>query len=214
MTTTRHQHGAFCEHYPPLKVRWWSHEPHMETLNTLIGGGRSAEESEALDYCFRRVYYDGARDPIHGFPCVCLREVAPSVGEARGSVGGDGMSALLSIRADLDHAADTLPIRWRATRRIFLAQGRPRAYRDRFGAYVEGRPLGEDDRLDDPCGADEDRRVRHSACYQEAYVRMAVALGYVAACRWPRRTARPEATPRDVRTLQGPEPLAALPPAA
>lgn len=210
----RHQHSAFCEHYPPLKVRWWSHAPHMQMLGALVAGGRSAEETEALDYCFRRVFYDGARDPIHGVPCICLREVAPSVGEARGSLGGDGVSGLLSVLLDLEHAADGLPIRWRATRRILLAQSRPMSYRKRFGAYAQGCPVQDDDRLDDPCGADEDRRVRHGACYQEAFVRMAVALGYQAVCRWPRRPLQVAPLVRDVGTGRGQKPLSALRPAA
>lgn len=186
---SRHLHTAFCEHYPPGKVRWWLHQPqgegyrgyrvlgHLAVLGHMLGG-RSAEETEALSHCFKRVVHDGLRDPIHGWPCVCLREEPPSAGEARGHVGGDGMSSIIAIFEDLRRAAEALPVPWLATRRIYATLGLSETYFARLNLVTQGQLVREVDREPESCLPDEATgRVRHN-CYYQASVRMAIALGW------------------------------------
>jgi hypothetical protein len=126
------------------------------------------------------VFYDGARDPIHGWPCVCLRE-STQAGDARGSVGGDGMSSILAIIVDLERAADLLPIPWRATERIFKALGRGRTYADRLRFVSRGKVRDVD--LEHEPIDPETRRPRSNQ-YVEAW--MAWALGWRGWSTWPR----------------------------
>jgi hypothetical protein len=195
----KHLHRAFCEHWTPLKVRWWlfcaesvvnstddnpsGRYGHFDVLCDMLGG-RSAEETEQLEHCFQRVYYGGARDPWHGWTCVCLRE-STSAGEARGSIGGDGTASILALIVDLERAADALPLPWRATEAVFNALGHPITYRDRMKFLARGVVRDVDRELEpiDP----ETRRPR-SRQLVEAW--MAYELGYrdrSATCRWPRK---------------------------
>lgn len=191
---SRHLHTAFCEHFDPLKIRWWlfyvdglpregERYSHFDVLCTLIGG-RSAEETEQLEHCFQRVYYGGARDSWHNWPCVCLRE-STSAGEARGSMGGDGMSSIVAIIADLDRAADALPLPWTSTQFVFKALGRERMYADRLRFLSRG-VVRQVDCDHEPI--DLDTRRPRSRRLVEAW--LAYELGWRdrrASCRWPRR---------------------------
>ena len=187
--------GPFAGQYSPATIRWWmesiqgtrwdgSPYGHFDVLCDMLLG-RSAEETELLSYCHRRVVVDGARS-ASGRWCVCLTERAPSAGEARGSLGGDGMSGLIAIIRDLESAADALPIAWTSTQQVFEAQGRDGAYRARYQRWRRGLLVREQDRWTEPI----DPETRHPKSRLLAYATMAYALGWRdqrAACRWPRR---------------------------
>lgn len=201
---SQHLHSAFCEHFPPLKLRWWlffargaiahgaadDRLSHFDVLCDMLGG-RCAEETEQLDHCFQRVYYGGARDPLHGWPCVCLRENT-SAGEARGSKGGDGMSAILGLITDLERAADQLPLPWKATERIFEALGRDGVYRARMTYLRHCKGVRQVDLEHEPI----DLETRRPKSMRLAEAWMAYVLGWrdrAATCRWPRRQQLQEA---------------------
>ncbi len=157
----KHQHGPFCGHYTAAAVRWWlarspredegkrqDYYTHFGALLDL-GGGRSMDDTEALDWCYRATVLAGGGD-MHGNLCICLRGDPPSAGEARGSIGGDGSAALTATIADLDHAADELPICWSTTQQIFETQQRTGVYRARLLAYRRNLNVRDIDRWQEP----------------------------------------------------------------
>jgi len=211
---SRHLHTAWCEHWTPFKVRWWlfsaegmggwdirtgdkGRYSHFDVLCAMLGG-RSAEETEQLGHCFSRVYHGGARDPWHGWPCVCLRE-STSAGEARGSVGGDGMSSILALIADLERAADALPTHWRATEAVFAALDRKQIWSDRM-RFLQRGVVRDVDREVEPI--DPEMRQPRSKRLVEAW--MAYELGWRdrrASSRWPRRNVPNRISPAEVVAL-------------
>ncbi len=118
---------------------------HFDVLRYMIMG-RSAEDTEALEFCHSRVIHERAGHRVTGEWCVCLSERPPSTGDARGSGGSDGFSSLLSLKADLERAADSLPISWTSTQAIYEAQGRGLLYRGRLMTYRQNLRVREIDR--------------------------------------------------------------------
>src|SRR6059058_1490745 len=69
-----HRHGPFCGHYTPAAVRWWmarspredegKHQTHYTHFGALLelAGGRSMEDTEALDWCYRATVLNGGGD--------------------------------------------------------------------------------------------------------------------------------------------------------
>lgn len=186
--------------YSPSKCRWW-HETipgalwdlsaygHLDVLNAMINGGRSVDDTEALDWCYRRVVDEGARSGS-GRWCVCLTEDAPSAGEARGSIGGDGIAALVAVRADLEHAVDELPIGWATTSDLYQIQGRSALYHARFREFKRGHRIRSVDRELEPIDPETRRPMsRQLAWYWQSWVLSCQPDGDGIAWRWPRSPA-------------------------
>jgi hypothetical protein len=183
--------SAFSGHFSPATVRWWhaiidgaysdgSAYGHFDVLRHMIGG-RSAEETEQLEYCHARVVVDGARS-TSGLWCVCLNESAPATVSGRGGASGDGMSALVCIKQDLERAADALPILWKSTERIFKAQGRTGVYGQRRTYYLRNLKVREIDRWQEPRDPDSG----HLRSTSLAFHLMSRELGGVRdVCDWP-----------------------------
>ncbi len=165
---SRHLHHPFCEHFPPLKCGFWSQPRHFFAL----AQGLSAEEAAALEYEYDLVQA-GERDVL-GRPCLC-----DSMGDARlHAVGGfrgygDSAADLIGLKVDLERAADILPLRWKATRRIFVVQMRGDIYRLRFGEMNAGRLLRAQDQDPEPYEVGG-RYLGHVSAYR----RMAQLLGW------------------------------------
>ena len=185
--------GPFAGQYSPATIRWWmesiqgtrwdgSPYGHFDVLCDMLLG-RSAEETELLSYCHRRVVVDGARS-ASGRWCVCLTERAPSAGEARGSLGGDGMSGLIAIIRDLESAADALPIAWSSTQQVFEAQGRDGVYRARLVYYRRNLRVREIDRWLEPRDPDTGRPRSRALTY---YLMSRSLGGARTECTWPRK---------------------------
>jgi hypothetical protein len=144
--------------YRPSAMRWWhttikrkytKNDPddlgHFDLLLKMIAGGGSAEDAVALDYCFYRCIDDGARSSS-GLWCICLKELPPSAAEARGHASsGATAEALVSIKVDLNHAADLLPISWGSTQSVFEVQGRSASYHARLNYFRRGLGVREID---------------------------------------------------------------------
>ncbi len=165
----RHQHHPFCEHFPPLKCAFWSQPRHFFAL----AEGLSPEEAAALEYEYSLVVA-GERDVL-GRPCLCDvmgDSRVHAVGGFRGY--GDSTADLVGLKVDLERAADILPLRWKATRRIYVTQLRGEVYRQRFGQMNAGKLLRPQDADPEP----RDERGRYLG-YMAAYRRMAKALGWV-----------------------------------
>jgi hypothetical protein len=152
---------------------------HYSVLLAIIGG-RSADEAEGLSYCHDRVVNDGARS-ASGRWCVCLSEVAPATAESRGR-GGDGVAALLCVKADLEYAADSLPISWSTTQRVFETQQRAGAWQSRFLAYRQNRAVREIDRWHEPRDS-ESGRPKSAALSN--YLQSLALGGARTECGWP-----------------------------
>lgn len=174
-------------------MRWWSETipgymgegtsyGHFDVLRQMVMG-KSADDLEALAYCMSRVIYEGARS-ASGRWCICLDESPPSAGEARGTLGSDGFSGLIGVVQDLESAADTLPISWKATERVFKAQGRSALWGVKFTYYNRNLRVREIDRWIEPRDA-ETGRLQST---QLAYYLMALSLhGSRTECEWPKR---------------------------
>ncbi len=187
--------GLWTDRYSPAKIRWWHavirrHERpsdpedycHFSVLHEMLHG-RSAEETEMLDWCYRRVVHERAGHRVTGEWCVCLSENPPSAGEARGSVGGDGMSSLIAVKQDLEHAADQLPISWTSTQGIFEAQSRADIYRVRLSYYRRNERVREIDRWIEP----RDPQTGRARSSSLTFYLMALALGGAKTeCAWPK----------------------------
>lgn len=177
--------------YHASTVRWF-HEtiPDYRGVGTVYGHfqvlrhmvvGKSADDLESLAYCHSRVVHEGARS-ASGRWCICLDEEPPSAGEARGTLGSDGFSGMLGVQSDLERAADTLPIAWKTTERVFKAQGRSATYGARFTYYNRNLRVRPIDRWLEP--RDDLGRPRST---QLTYYLMALSLdGARTTCRWPR----------------------------
>jgi hypothetical protein len=189
-----HVHGAWCGHYTPSAVRWWlagikRHvEPtdpedysHYDVLLKMIGG-RSAEDAEALDHCYARVVHGGAGHRVTGEWCVCLSEDPPPAAVTSAGRGSDGNAALLCVKADLEHAADLLPISWSTTQRTFETLQRVGVWQARYGYYLKNLGVREIDRWLEP--RDPETRKPKSAALSNWL--MSRALGGVKdVCPWP-----------------------------
>jgi hypothetical protein len=188
----RHVCTPFDGCYKPSALRWW-HETipgarwdgsaygHLEVMQQMVMG-RSADDMEALAYCFQRTVIEGARS-ASGRMCVCLSEKAPAAGEARGAAGSDGMSSQIALLQDLYRAADGLPISWGSTQAIFEAQGRMGVFRPRYVYYRNNLRVREIDRWLEPRDSETGRPRSRSL----AYYLMAVTLGGAQTeCRWPK----------------------------
>ena len=189
--------------FTPAAVRWWlffaedavqlpggetARLSHYDALLGLVQGSRAPEELEALEHCFGRVVHDGARDPYHGWPCVCLRETA-SAAEARGRHVPDGMSCKW-LQIDFERAIDQLPLPWTSTQRLYDATRRKALWQARMRPYWRGHAARAYDRDPEPTNPQDGR----PQSMQLAYAIVAFELGWRgerAACSWPRRALQP-----------------------
>lgn len=182
----------FDEHMSPLKIAFWlartalwddapDAEPtpvHYQALRTAADGdSHSQNETTRLSYEWRLIL-SGRRD-LFGRPCLCRHAVKWPEAPPGGGKRGDSRAALVGLIADLERAADALPIGWSATREIFEIQGRGKTYAIRAAANAIF-PLRLFDAEPEP--KDERGRPRSRG---EAYRRMATALGWQ-----PRETRR------------------------
>lgn len=178
----------FDEGISPLKIAFWHAAvpqlgetradvewaaPHYEALRAACAtDSMSQDEMTALAYEWRLICA-GRRD-FMGRPCVCEDGGIkwPAAIRGGGGSGGDSRLGPIGLIADLERAADTLPIPWESTRRIFAAQGRTQIYEIRRAAH-NIFPLRLSDTEAEP--TDDRGRPRSRG---EAYRRMAIALGW------------------------------------
>jgi hypothetical protein len=172
-----HTHNPFCGHFTPLVIAFWLQPRHWEAL----AAGLAPEEAAALEDEFARIQA-GERDVLNR-PCLCdsMGDTRLQVVRGRGGRSGPYLEAVC-LRVDLERAASQLPIAWHGTRRVYVAQHRQGEHGERFARYLAHKSDRPQDAEPDPCAPGIPHRCTH-----QAYLRMAVTLGYVATCRWPRR---------------------------
>ncbi len=160
----------------PLKVSFWLMPFHWTALVLGLGG----DEAEALRYEWQLIA-DGQRDLL-GRPCLCST-IADFPQALMGGRGGahDSLATLCGLKADLVRAADTLPLPWRATERIFSEQRRDGVYQARMTYFRHGSLIRRRDR--DPEPRDEAGRY---VSRQYCLAAIAWQLGWRGTCRWPR----------------------------
>lgn len=173
----------FDEHMSPLKIAFWHIQlPPLGAADEIVplhylalrtaadGDSHSQDETTSLSYEWRLILA-GRRD-LFGRPCLCRHDIKWPEASRGGDKRGDSRSALVGLLADLERAADSLPIPWTVTREIFRAQGREDIYDIRLAA-CRLFPLRPVDAEREPI---DGRGRPHSR--GEAYRRMAIALGW------------------------------------
>jgi hypothetical protein len=110
----KRQDDLFSDRFTPTKVGFWHQPFHYEALIE----GLSGDEAEALRYEYQLVMA-GHRD-ILGRPCLCGDKTVTFPAAIRGGRPGahDSLGSTISLVADLNHAADQLPILWRETEKV------------------------------------------------------------------------------------------------
>jgi len=164
---TIEQDALFEDTYSPSLVRFWLVPDHYLALIVLAEGSSVSDEAEYLAYEWQliREGYHRDRQKPPGCLCVELHRLSaerkasayPTVLHGGGG-SGDARGRSARIKADLEQATDTLPIRWQETRRLYAVQQRSPDYFRRVGLLNMGQTPRPQDAIPEPEGS------RWSAC--------------------------------------------------